>query len=151
MSQFLSHLDELFWYIFILTLYLYLGYFDLAVESDWRWIDCSRPNAWALGNWGEGQPDDLNGAQECGQILQDGKFHDWECDRAVRYICEINVFGKLYFILIGKSCLNYILLTPLILCSHLRDVTNTHRFGRMASERHHKSNWSSTCSACCPH
>ncbi len=74
--------------------YSYPGFFDLAVEEDWRWIDCSTPNAWALSNWGEGQPDDLNGAQECGQIFSDGTFYDWECDRATQYICEINEFGK---------------------------------------------------------
>ena len=75
-------------------IYFLVGYFDLAVEGDWRWIDCTLPSEWALSNWAADQPNDLDGAQECGQILQSGLYNDWRCDRTMQYICEINVIGE---------------------------------------------------------
>ncbi|XP_022112072.1 uncharacterized protein LOC110991164 [Acanthaster planci] len=62
----------------------------VSVEGDWRWVDCSTPSPWTLSNWGEGQPNNLNGNQHCGQILNDGKYNDWQCDRTMQFICEIS-------------------------------------------------------------
>ncbi|XP_033628985.1 uncharacterized protein LOC117291426 [Asterias rubens] len=69
----------------------WIGFYDLSVEGDWRWTDCSEPTPWTVSNWGESQPNNLNGNQHCGQILNDGKYNDWQCNRTMQYICEITV------------------------------------------------------------
>ena len=84
---------------FVVFLFVFLGFYDLSVEGDWRWTDCSEPTPWTVSNWGESQPNNLNGNQHCGQILNDGKYNDWQCNRTMQYICEITVKCK-YLILL---------------------------------------------------
>ncbi|XP_038048814.1 uncharacterized protein LOC119722655 [Patiria miniata] len=68
----------------------WIGFYDVSVEGDWRWVDCSTPSPWTASNWGADQPNNLNGNQHCGQILNDGKYNDWQCDRTMQFICEIS-------------------------------------------------------------
>ena len=58
----------------------------------WRWIDCTEADGYT--NWAPGQPNDVNGDQDCGQILATtGQWNDWTCDRTMQYICEITPKG----------------------------------------------------------
>ncbi|XP_033121805.1 uncharacterized protein LOC117120830 [Anneissia japonica] len=67
----------------------WIGLYDQATEGDWSWIDCSRLGVWGMLNWGTDQPNDLDGTQDCGQILNNGRFNDIACDVYMEYICEI--------------------------------------------------------------
>lgn len=66
---------------------------DLAVEDYFRWVTCKDVDGWAATNWAEGEPNNLDGVQHCVHMVE-GKWNDWNCDRPVNYICEINEKGR---------------------------------------------------------
>lgn len=67
--------------------------YDIAVERDWRWVDCWAPPSWIGHNWGVDEPN--NGGEgalpeNCGLIMgSNGYFADRECGQRYKYICEI--------------------------------------------------------------
>eukprot|EP00057_Strongylocentrotus_purpuratus_P031477 XP_784754.3 PREDICTED: uncharacterized protein LOC579551 isoform X1 [Strongylocentrotus purpuratus] len=67
----------------------WIGFYDKGTEGDWKWVDCTAPALWARTNWAVGQPNDLTGTQDCGQMLNAGTWNDWECERTGQYICEV--------------------------------------------------------------
>lgn len=69
--------------------YICQGYYDRAREGEWSWVDCGADTEFAYSNWAPGQPNDLNGLQDCGQVTNFGEYNDWECTRTMMYICEI--------------------------------------------------------------
>ncbi|XP_046829427.1 hemolymph lipopolysaccharide-binding protein-like [Vespa crabro] len=69
-----------------------LGIHDLYTEDDWVTIQGdslakSGYNAWT-DRWG-GQPDNRNGVQNCGALLEDGKLDDVACNLPLAFFCEI--------------------------------------------------------------
>ena len=73
---------------------LSLGLSDISQETDFRWITCEEPSAWAQLNWAADQPNDLDGVQDCAMIMNSGLWNDWNCDRPIQYICEITPKGR---------------------------------------------------------
>ncbi|XP_071490718.1 uncharacterized protein [Diadema antillarum] len=67
----------------------WIGLYDKAREGTWRWVDCVADTTFVETNWAAGQPNDLNGKQDCGQVVNSGMFNDWECARTMMYICEV--------------------------------------------------------------
>nr|XP_054752325.1 uncharacterized protein LOC129257911 [Lytechinus pictus] len=67
----------------------WIGFYDKGSEGDWKWVDCAVPSVWARTNWAVGQPNDLSGTQDCGQMTNAGTWNDWECERTGQYICEV--------------------------------------------------------------
>ncbi|XP_071940891.1 uncharacterized protein [Antedon mediterranea] len=67
----------------------WIGYYDVAVEGKWQWVDCTAPSNFTLSNWGVEQPDDVVGSQDCGQLRSNGKYHDLQCLSRSQYICQV--------------------------------------------------------------
>ncbi|XP_071822362.1 uncharacterized protein [Apostichopus japonicus] len=66
----------------------WIGAYDQATEGRWRWVDCMDFNDFSTSNWASGQPSG-NAGEDCGQLLPNGQFNDWPCERPVQYICQI--------------------------------------------------------------
>lgn len=66
----------------------FTGAYDQATEGRWRWVDCMDFNDFSTSNWASGQPSG-NAGEDCGQLLPNGQFNDWPCERPVQYICQI--------------------------------------------------------------
>ncbi|XP_041474924.1 uncharacterized protein LOC121423607 [Lytechinus variegatus] len=66
-----------------------IGYSDLSVEGDWRWITCASSNDWQKSLWAEGYPQ--NGLDDCGVFDPDTMtIYDQVCDTMnINYICEV--------------------------------------------------------------
>ncbi len=69
------------------------GMYDSAAEGEWKLITCDGLNDWQNSNWAPGQPNDVNGDQDCAQLLETGQWNDWTCSRPMQYICELNMKG----------------------------------------------------------
>lgn len=50
-----------------------------------HFFDCRRWNA---------EPNDFDGQENCGLILQDGTFNDFSCFKPLPYICELQSEGN---------------------------------------------------------
>ncbi|XP_059846844.1 CD209 antigen-like protein C isoform X2 [Hypanus sabinus] len=65
----------------------WIGLSDTESEDDWRWVDGTDYSLPSI-NWNEGEPNDANNAEDCAEILGDGKLNDLSCDKSQRWICE---------------------------------------------------------------
>ncbi|PIK33279.1 hypothetical protein BSL78_29909 [Apostichopus japonicus] len=65
--------------------------FDRASEGEYRWVTCDALDTWATDNWAPGQPNDLQGNQDCVQMLGSGMWNDLECTSESLYVCEVTV------------------------------------------------------------
>nr|XP_054765190.1 uncharacterized protein LOC129271967 [Lytechinus pictus] len=66
-----------------------IGYSDLSVEGDWRWVTCASSDDWQKSLWAEGYPQ--NGLDDCGVFDPDTMtVYDQVCDTMnINYICEV--------------------------------------------------------------
>ena len=72
----------------------HLGLYDLAVEGEYRWVDCTDPT-WSP-TWAPGQPSDTTATENCvSASVQQGTLNDMACDTPLFYICEITPKGWL--------------------------------------------------------
>lgn len=62
-----------------------IGFTDTETEGTFKWIDNSFIS---YTNWRETQPDDYQGAEDCGMIYPDGTWNDAGCESAMNFICE---------------------------------------------------------------
>ena len=68
---------------------LWIGLSDRRDEGRWRWVDGSELRFEA---WGDGEPNDGGGGEDCAVILrEDGRVGEWDdrsCNRLYDYACE---------------------------------------------------------------
>ena len=75
-------------------------YRDPKNGSRWLWVDESLVT---YTNWYTGQPSDSGGAEDCVELftpLYGGKWNDKNCNRSLRYVCEISGKKEHDFVLI---------------------------------------------------
>ena len=60
----------------------WIGFTDIAAESEWKWVDGT--NEALYENWSPGQPDQ-SGEEDCAQILADGTWSDTNCSSKKNY------------------------------------------------------------------
>ncbi|XP_033117509.1 uncharacterized protein LOC117117344 [Anneissia japonica] len=77
-TNILTNTDDDFWWI---------GYYDVSVEGMWKWVDCSVSSAYQNSLWLSGHPKE--DTFDCGAINQNGSLIDYQCDKNLRFICEI--------------------------------------------------------------
>uniref|UniRef100_A0A3B3BIN7 C-type lectin domain-containing protein n=1 Tax=Oryzias melastigma TaxID=30732 RepID=A0A3B3BIN7_ORYME len=67
----------------------WMGLNDEIVEGVWEWSDGS-PFIEYLSLWGQGQPDNWQGNEHCGEVVgyNNGHWNDENCDSKRRYICK---------------------------------------------------------------
>ncbi|RVE65935.1 hypothetical protein OJAV_G00121150 [Oryzias javanicus] len=67
----------------------WMGLNDEIVEGVWEWSDGS-PFIEYLSLWGQGQPDNWQGNEHCGEVVgyNNGHWNDENCDTKRRYICK---------------------------------------------------------------
>lgn len=82
-----------FWIFFVFLCFCVIGLFDRATEGEYRWVTCDALDSWANDNWAAGQPNDLQGDQDCVQMLGSGMWNDLECSAESFYVCEVTVKG----------------------------------------------------------
>ena len=78
-------------------LFFFSGMYDIAVEGDWRWVDCWANPSWTFYNWDDGQPDNggMGGNEDCAVIQgTNGYFQDLPCSTPRLYICETGTESK---------------------------------------------------------
>lgn len=62
----------------------WLGLSDTEEEGIWRWVDGS---ALSYANWGEGEPNDSAGIEDCAVLRSDGAWNDLDCAQARPFVC----------------------------------------------------------------
>ncbi|XP_025099620.1 perlucin-like protein [Pomacea canaliculata] len=65
----------------------WIGMSDLAQEGHWRW---SSGATLSLTNWWPGEPNNLNGNENGGEIWTGGKWNDTPTSRELPSVCERN-------------------------------------------------------------
>ncbi|KAK0138871.1 Macrophage mannose receptor 1 [Merluccius polli] len=84
-QEFVTRLGGIFW----------IGLSDRDPEGTWKWVDGTNMTS---SSWGEGQPDDEYGAEDCVEVRGDG-WNDAQCDHLNYCICEVAVLlGGHYWI-----------------------------------------------------
>ena len=80
---------------------------DQVHEGKWIWTDGSSLGADDYSPWGNNNPNNLDGHQNCGQIVkgyfnlgsflfcgfEDGEWNDFRCDFLLGYICEKKIYS----------------------------------------------------------
>ena len=65
----------------------WIGLSDVDVEGSMLWADGDAPDAYT--NWADLQPDDLDGSEDCVELLADGRgWTDRPCTDLRVYLCE---------------------------------------------------------------
>uniref|UniRef100_A0A3P9LRF9 C-type lectin domain-containing protein n=1 Tax=Oryzias latipes TaxID=8090 RepID=A0A3P9LRF9_ORYLA len=66
----------------------WMGLNDEVVEGVWEWSDGSHFIEYLF--WGQGQPDNWQGNEHCGEVVgyNNGHWNDENCDTKRRYICK---------------------------------------------------------------
>ena len=77
------------------VVHYWIGLSDIAYEDNWMWSD----GTWLTGytNWGNDQPNNHDGNQDCVEIRKggyyghtyDGQWQDQDCSDSQGYICEL--------------------------------------------------------------
>jgi len=76
---------------------LWLRATDQGSEGSWVWADGpafwngdqnGAPVAGALALWREGEPNDFEGVEDCGELLADGGWNDLSCTASRTFACE---------------------------------------------------------------
>uniref|UniRef100_A0A3B3D6F8 C-type lectin domain-containing protein n=1 Tax=Oryzias melastigma TaxID=30732 RepID=A0A3B3D6F8_ORYME len=83
-----SHLRNFLLLTQIGTEIYWMGLNDEIVEGVWEWSDGSPFIEYLL--WGQGQPDNWQGNEHCGEVVgyNNGHWNDENCDSKRRYICK---------------------------------------------------------------
>ncbi|XP_072173176.1 uncharacterized protein [Diadema setosum] len=69
----------------------WIGYSDISVEGDWRWVDCTAPNDWQTSLWAPGSPG--NGMLDCAALTRSGEIEAKVCDVSLNVVCEVSPKG----------------------------------------------------------
>jgi MYXO-CTERM domain-containing protein len=74
----------------------WFGLSDQAVEGSFVWMDGSTP---VYTSWRSGEPNDFNGAEDCGKFTDDagGLWNDGNCADAWSFICEAGCALTFYY------------------------------------------------------
>jgi hypothetical protein len=67
----------------------WIGLDDRDDEGDYQWangVDLERGVDYE--NWATGEPNNSWGAEDCVEMLDDGRWNDSDCDDSLRYVCE---------------------------------------------------------------
>ncbi|XP_078664090.1 E-selectin-like [Branchiostoma floridae x Branchiostoma belcheri] len=69
----------------------WIGLNDLIVEGDWLWEDGTPHDVTAdWNNWNSGEPNNLRGAEDCGQLFEGGSvWNDDPCGRSHKFLCQV--------------------------------------------------------------
>src|SRR5690606_24568776 len=62
----------------------WIGFTDEANEGEFEWGDGS---AVTFTNWGDGEPNDSNGNEDCTEVTETGSCNDLACDAERAYVC----------------------------------------------------------------
>lgn len=108
-----------------------------------QYFDCRRWNA---------EPNDFDGQENCGLILQDGSFNDFSCFKPLSYICELQSEGNffaircIYGILVLQNIsMQYMYYASVVqLCYRIQRLYLTHCSHRFPSNRCPLSVWLDT-------
>ncbi|XP_062868150.1 macrophage mannose receptor 1 [Trichomycterus rosablanca] len=65
----------------------WIGLNDIASEGNWEWSDGNVFYPY-LAYWREGQPDNYNDNEDCGQVDINGRWNDEHCTAKRQYICK---------------------------------------------------------------
>ncbi|XP_035675275.1 uncharacterized protein LOC118415011 [Branchiostoma floridae] len=71
--------------------HFYLGFDDLDQEGDWRYIDGTPLGTFQP--WGPGEPNNLYGDENCGEIIQQNTWNDDWCFEEQKFICQTSLQG----------------------------------------------------------
>ncbi|XP_059175714.1 macrophage mannose receptor 1-like [Physella acuta] len=64
---------------------VWLGGNDQLQEGKWVWTDGTKANLTTM--WGYGEPNNLDGNQDCLEIVVDGTLNDYDCAQTFSFIC----------------------------------------------------------------
>ncbi|XP_008071404.1 collectin-10 [Carlito syrichta] len=65
---------------------VFIGVNDLEREGQYVFTDHTPLQNYS--NWGEGEPSDPHGHEDCVEMLSSGRWNDTECQRTMYFICE---------------------------------------------------------------
>ncbi|XP_046734948.1 hemolymph lipopolysaccharide-binding protein-like [Diprion similis] len=68
-----------------------IGFHDLYREGQHVTIHGQTLAKAGFTGWGDGQPDNLSGNENCGALFQSGKLNDVACDTLLGFICEASI------------------------------------------------------------
>ena len=60
---------------------------DPRDKSRWIWVDGTRVS---YSHWDKGEPNNVQGIQDCGEMYSSGKWNDAACHPSYHYLCETN-------------------------------------------------------------
>ena len=73
---------------------IWIGGTDKQEEDVWKWTD-NRP--WNITYWSQGEPNNVNNAENCLVMWVGGGWNDFSCLRDRRFLCGKNIqTGKKY-------------------------------------------------------
>ena len=79
---------------YLVVLSFLTGLYDITQEGRWRWVDCVDDEDRFI-NWAPGSPSEgVDMAMDCGFMLEDGTWQDWDCLEHLPYVCEITQKGE---------------------------------------------------------
>ncbi|XP_055367119.1 CD209 antigen-like protein E [Betta splendens] len=73
-------------FIQALPLRVWIGLTDAETEGTWKWVDGTLLGS--LSYWAAGEPNDLGGAEDCGEVVWNRYWNDESCDHQDYWICE---------------------------------------------------------------
>ena len=76
-----------------LFVYTWIGFNDMDVDGTFEWIDGTRNDVYNYTNWASGEPNNVGGNEDCGQIWYNGnnKFGTWNdesCGSTMSFVCN---------------------------------------------------------------
>lgn len=74
--------------------HVWIGFSDISVEDSWYWVDGVKTSENTP--WGEDEPNDFSGNEDCALFRIDGTLNDFPCTREFQGLCEIKQCSNLF-------------------------------------------------------